>query len=72
MSFLAGVVCDGCGRHILYDHIGKTHIARWTREEGWSHTRKNGNDISYCPTCRKLFKEEKRRKKNEQICQSQI
>ena len=63
MSFIAGVVCDGCGRNILYDHIGKTHIARWTREEGWSHTRKNGNDISYCPTCRRIFKEAKKEKK---------
>lgn len=42
----AVVECEKCGAKKWYDHIGKTHLKRWLREEGWSF----GKTIK-CPKC---------------------
>lgn len=49
MGFYASIQCDKCGKTNTYSHIGKTHIARWSRNDGWSVKK----DITYCPKCRK-------------------
>lgn len=46
MSILAVAVCDKCGKQVAYDHIGKTHIKRWLREEKWTFGKKD-----LCPKC---------------------
>jgi hypothetical protein len=44
----AGAMCDKCGKSVEYNHVGKTHIRRWLREEGWSFGKRD-----LCPNCRK-------------------
>lgn len=48
MSIIASAICDQCGRKASYNHVGKTHIKRWLREEGWSFGKKD-----LCPICNK-------------------
>lgn len=48
MAVYAVIECDRCGEKIWYNHIGKTHILRWSRENGWSIGKKH-----LCPYCRK-------------------
>lgn len=52
MGVIACAVCDRCGDNKIYNHIGKTYIVKWIREEGWSVTRKNKKDIVLCPVCK--------------------
>lgn len=53
MGFFAGIECDKCGNRIAWSHVGKTYIAKWSRDKGWSVSRKEGRDICLCPDCRK-------------------
>ena len=36
--------------------IGKTYVTKWIREEGWSVTKKNGNETVLCPSCKRKKK----------------
>lgn len=57
MSIYAVIECDQCGKQDWYDHTGKSHIIRWSREDGWSI----GKRI-LCPECKA-----KKNKKGEEI-----
>lgn len=58
MGFVAGIVCDTCGAQMAFRYIGKTYIAKWSRERGWSVSRKDGKDICRCPKCRNEKRQE--------------
>ena len=48
MGIYASIQCDHCGKEWRWPHIGKTHVIRWAREDGWSI----GKTIK-CPDCKK-------------------
>lgn len=51
-----GVECENCGKTLTWSHAGKQLMMRWSRERGWSVSRKDRQDICYCPECRKKKK----------------
>lgn len=53
MPFIAGAICEKCGKAQVYNHFGKTYITKWIRELGWSVS---GNKTT-CPSCRNKKKE---------------
>lgn len=58
MSVYTVIECDKCGEQDWYVYTGKTHIIRWSREDGWSI----GKQI-LCPSCRNA---QRRIKKQEE------
>jgi len=56
MSLCTEIYCDGCGVGLRYSGcIGKTHIQRWARKDGWSIGK-----YDLCPDCKKNRKQLKK------------
>lgn len=46
MPIVSGVLCDKCGREILWEHMAKCDVIGFARGEGWTC----GKRI-LCPAC---------------------